>query len=51
MSKTAANGILRKLEADSEKRKFGIVEEKLIPFEEFIPEYLNYSKANKAFQP
>ncbi|HEX3035163.1 MAG TPA: tyrosine-type recombinase/integrase [Thermodesulfobacteriota bacterium] len=48
MSKTAAKEVLRKLEGEYDRKKFGIVDEKLIPFEEFSKEYLEYSKTNKA---
>lgn len=48
MSKTAAKEVLRKLEEAHDKKKFGILDEKLIPFEEYSREYLEFSKANKA---
>lgn len=40
--------MLRKLEESYDKKKFGIIDEKLIPFEEYAREYLESSKANKA---
>ncbi|MGB7291014.1 MAG: tyrosine-type recombinase/integrase [Thermodesulfobacteriota bacterium] len=48
MSKTSAKEVLRKLEQDYEKKKFGIVDEKSIPIETYAEEYLKYSKSNKA---
>lgn len=48
MSKTAAKEVLRKLEEAYDRKKFGIVDEKHIPFEEFSQEYLEFSKTNKA---
>jgi len=48
MSKTAAKEVLRKLEQDYEKKKFGIVDEKHITFEDYSKDYLTFSKANKA---
>ncbi len=48
MSKTGAKEILKKLEADYEKKKFGIVDEKLISFETYSKDYLEFSKTNKA---
>lgn len=47
MSKTAAKEVLRKLEESYDKKKFGIIDEKLIPFEEYAREYLEFSRANK----
>ena len=48
MSKTSAKEVFRKLEEAYDRKKFGIIDEKLIPFEEFSREYLEFSKANKA---
>ena len=48
MSKTAASEVLKKLEQDRDKKKFGIMDEKHIPFEDYAKEYLTFSKANKA---
>jgi len=48
MSKTSAKEILKKLEADYAKEKFGIIDEKLISFETYSKEYLKFSKTNKA---
>lgn len=48
MSKTAARDVLRKLEEDHDKKRFGIMDEKQIPFENYSREYLDYSKTNKA---
>src|SRR3990167_1705910 len=48
MSKTSAKEVLRKLEEDYEKKKFGLFDEKKISFEEYSKEYLEYSKSNKA---
>jgi site-specific recombinase XerD len=50
MSKTAAKEVLRKLEEEHDKKKFGIIDEKQIPFEFYAREYLEYSKTNKAEQ-
>lgn len=48
MSKTAASEVLKKLEQDRDKKKFGIIDEKLILFEDYAKEYLTFSKTNKA---
>ena len=48
MSKTSAKEVLRKLEEDYEKKKFGLFDEKKISFEEYSKEYLKFSKSNKA---
>lgn len=48
MSKTSAKEVLKKLEEDFDKRKFGVVDEKEIPFKDYAEEYLEYSKSNKA---
>ncbi len=48
MSKTSAKEVLRKLEQDFDKKKFGIVDEKQIFFETYANEYLTFSKSNKA---
>lgn len=48
MSKTSAKEALRKLEEDHEKKKFGLFNEKDIPFAEYSKEYLEFSKSNKA---
>ncbi|MGE5445558.1 MAG: tyrosine-type recombinase/integrase, partial [Ignavibacteriales bacterium] len=50
MSKTGAKEVLRKLEESYDKKKFGIIDEKLIPFEGYAQEYLEFSKTNKAKQ-
>ncbi|MDA2920992.1 tyrosine-type recombinase/integrase [Desulfobacterota bacterium AH_259_B03_O07] len=50
MSKTSAKAVLRKLEEDYEKRRFKIVEDRLILFKDYASEYLNFSKANKALK-
>ena len=50
MSKTSAKAVLKKLEEDHEKRKFKIVEDKLILFKDYASEYLDFSKANKAYK-
>lgn len=47
-SKTAAAQVLKKLEQEYDKKKFDIKDKKLIPFEDYAKEYLNFSKANKA---
>ena len=48
MSKTSAKEALRKLEEGYAKKKFSIIDEKHIYFEEFAKEYLKFSKATKA---
>ena len=48
MSKTSAKEALRKLEEGYAKKKFSIIDEKHIYFEEFAREYLKFSKATKA---
>jgi len=48
MSKTAAKEVFSKLEQSHGKKKFGIVDERHIPLENFTTKYLEYSKANKA---
>jgi len=48
MSKTSAKEALRKLEEEHSKKKFSLIDEKHIYFEEFAKEYLEYSRANKA---
>jgi len=50
MSKTAAKEVLRLLEQDYNKKKFGIVDEKQITFSKYAQEYLQYSKVNKALR-
>lgn len=48
MSKTSAKEALRKLEEEYSKKKFSIIDEKHIYFDEFSKEYLEYSRAIKA---
>lgn len=48
MSKTAAKEVLRKLEEEHDRKKFGIIDEKQVPFENYAREYLDYSRTNKA---
>ena len=48
MSKASAKEVLRKLEEQYDKKKFGIVDEKSIYFEEYSKIYLEYSNTNKA---
>lgn len=48
MSKTAAKEVLRKLEAEHDKSRFGIIDEKQISLSKYSEEYLRDSKANKA---
>jgi len=50
ISKTGAKEILKKLEETTQRKRFGVFDEKMVLLKDYADEYLEFSRTNKAWQ-